>query len=112
MLMVSKLTPRQVVSRMVGGTSVSFVDARSERDWSKSGWKITGAVRASVSSLVQDAARVCSSRLVVVYGNGTDDVDVPRVAEGLRSFGFHEVRILDGGFSAWSDLKFAVQPRN
>lgn len=110
MLMVGKLTPRQVVSRMVAGTSVSFVDARSERDWSASGWKIAGAVRARLRSLVQDATRVSSAKLVVVYGSGADDLEVPRVAEALRSQGFHEVRILDGGFPAWSELRFAVQP--
>jgi len=109
-LMVSKMTPRQVVARMVNGSSVSFVDARTEREWSKSEWKIVGAVRAELESLVQDAARVSNARLVVVYGSHEEDPHVRDVAESLRAFGFPEVRVLSGGFEAWSDLHFAVQP--
>lgn len=109
MLMVSKVTPRQVVARMVNGSSVSFVDARSEGHWSAAEWKITGAVRARLPSLVQDATRVSRSRLVVVYGHDGHDLEVPRIAEALRGFGFAEVRILSGGFSAWKDLQFAVE---
>ncbi len=108
--MVSKLTPRQVVARMVNGASVSFVDARTEKEWSESEWKIVGAVHAELDSLVRDAARVSNARLVVVYGSSESDPRVRDVAEGLRAFGFPEVRILSGGFPAWSDLHYAVQP--
>lgn len=111
MLMVSKLTPRQVVARMVNGSSVSFVDARTEHDWSEADWKITGAVRAELASLVRDAARVGSAKLVVVYGAGErDSSQVSGIAEALRATGFPEVRVLSGGFEAWSDLHYAVQP--
>lgn len=109
MLMVSKVTPRQVVARMVGGTSVSFVDARSEADWSGSPLMIAGAVRARLPSLVKDAARLSSSRLVVVYGQDSHEDQVPRVAEALRALGVGEVRILSGGFAAWSGLRYAVE---
>jgi rhodanese-related sulfurtransferase len=108
-LMVSKVTPRQVVARMVNGSSVSFVDARSEGHWSAAESKITGAVRAQLPSLVQDATRVTRSRLVVVYGHDGHDLEVPRIAEALRGIGFGEVRILSGGFSAWQELQFAVE---
>jgi rhodanese-related sulfurtransferase len=108
-LMVSRVTPRQVVARMVGGSSVSFVDARSDQHWSVAEWMIAGAVRARLTSLVQDATQVSRSRLVVVYGHDAHDHDVPRIAEGLRGIGFSEVRILSGGFEAWSELQFAVQ---
>lgn len=111
MLMVSKVTPRQVVARMVNGSSVSFVDARSARDWSEADWKIVGAVRAELASLVRDAARVSQARLVVVYGAEERDTQVAGIAEALRAFGFPEVRILSGGFEAWNELHFAVQPR-
>jgi rhodanese-related sulfurtransferase len=109
-LMVSKVTPRQVVARMVNGASVTFVDARDARHYDRSAWKIAGAVRAQLQSLVQDAARVSRSRLVVVYGHDGHDLEVPRIAEALRGQGFNEVRILSGGFEAWADLSFAVQP--
>ncbi len=108
--MVSKVTPRQVVARMVSGSSVSFVDVRTKKDFARSDWKIAGAVRATIDSLLQDAAKVSRSRLVVVYGSHGGEADVRRAAEELRGYGFGEVRILSGGFEAWSDLHFAVQP--
>jgi rhodanese-related sulfurtransferase len=108
--MVSKMTPRQVVARMVNGSSVSFVDARTEREWSKADWKIVGAVHAELESLVRDAARVSNARLVVVYGTHESDPRVRDVAESLRAYGFPEVRVLTGGIEAWSELNFAVQP--
>jgi 3-mercaptopyruvate sulfurtransferase SseA len=108
--MVSKMTPRQVVARMMNGSSVAFVDARDAKDWSGATTKIAGAYRAALSSVVQDAARVNRSRLVVVYGQGAEDAEIPRIAEALRGQGFPEVRILSGGFEAWNDLHFAVQP--
>ncbi len=109
MLMVSKVTPRQVVSRMVNGSSVAFVDARSDARLIASDSMILGAVRAQLQSVVRDAARVSRSRLVVVYGQDEQDAEVPRIAEALRGFGFPEVRILSGGFDAWSQLDYAVE---
>ncbi|HSN13931.1 MAG TPA: rhodanese-like domain-containing protein [Anaeromyxobacteraceae bacterium] len=108
--MFSKVTPRQVVARMVNGASVSFVDARSEQHWTKSDRKIAGAVRARLPSLVRDAAQVPRSRMLVVYGHDGHEVDVLHLAEELRGLGFPEVRILTGGFEAWTDLNYAVKP--
>jgi rhodanese-related sulfurtransferase len=109
-LMVSRITPRQVLSRMMKGEHIAFVDARGEEAWG-SGLRLTGAVRVRLSSITRDAAQLPSSTLVVVYGSGDDgrDLDVPRVADGLRALGFGEVRVLAGGFSGWVDQRCAVQ---
>jgi rhodanese-related sulfurtransferase len=109
--MVSRITPRQVLSRMTKGEHVAFVDARSEEACHASGLRLTGAVRVRLPSITQDAAQLPSSTLVVVYGSGNDgrDLDVPRVADGLRALGFGEVRVLAGGFSGWVDQRCAVQ---
>jgi rhodanese-related sulfurtransferase len=109
-LMVSKLTPRQVVARMMVGKSVAFVDARSEQHWADAAWKISGAVRAQLPTLVKDATSLPRSCLVVVYGHDGHDLHVPRLAEEIRALGLGEVRILSGGISAWSELQFAVEP--
>jgi len=110
-LMVSRITPRQVLSRMTKGEHVAFVDARTDEAWLSSGLRLTGAVRVRLPSITRDAAQLPSSSLVVVYGSGNDarDVDVPRVADGLRALGLGEVRVLAGGFSGWIDQRCAVQ---
>lgn len=109
MLMSSRITPRQVLSRMTKGERIAFVDARTDDAWRTSGLRLTGATHVRLSSLTRDATRISPSCLVVVYGSGNDDADVPRVAEGLRALGFGEVRVLAGGFSAWIEQRCAVQ---
>src|SRR5512139_585515 len=109
-LMVSRITPRQVLTRMTKGERIAFVDARPDEAWRASGLRLTGAVRVRLPSMTRDAAQLPSSCLVVVYGSGNDDrdADVPRVADGLRALGFGEVRVLAGGFSGWIDQRYAV----
>ena len=109
MLMVSRITPRQVVSRMSKGERVTFVDARAEAARKAAGLRLTGAVPVRLPSIVHDAAQVPAHCLVVVYGDSEGDLDVPRVADGLRALGFGEVRVLAGGFSAWLELRYPVQ---
>lgn len=109
MLTFSRITPRQVVARTMKGERVAFVDARGDDAFTQAGLQLTGAVRVRPESLVRDATRVPQNCAVVVYGRDERDVDVARVAEGLRAQGFREVRVLAGGFSAWVELRYAVQ---
>lgn len=108
MLMVSRITPRQVVTRMTKGEHVTFVDARDDAAWSTSGLRLTGAVRIRLPSIVRDATRLPRSCVAVVYGTDERDTDVPRVADGLRALGY-EVRVLAGGFAGWVEQRYAVQ---
>lgn len=110
MLTFSRITPRQVVARIEKGECVAFVDARGDDAFSKTGLQLGGAVRVRPASIVRDATRVPRGCAVVVYGRDEGDLDVARVAEGLRALGFREVRILSGGFRAWVELRYAVQP--
>jgi rhodanese-related sulfurtransferase len=85
------------------------VDVRPDAAFAQAGLQLSGAVRVRPTSLVRDATRVPRGCAVVVYGHDERDVDVARVAEGLRAQGFREVRVLAGGFSAWVELRYAVQ---
>jgi hypothetical protein len=107
--MVSRITPRQVASRMSRGERVAFVDARGQEARRSAGLRLTGAVPVGLATIVQDATQVPARCLVVVYGGDEGDLDVPRVADGLRALGFPEVRVLAGGFSAWLELRYPVQ---
>jgi hypothetical protein len=108
-LMVSRITPRQVVSRMAKGERVAFVDARRDEARRAAGLRLTGAVPVHLTTLVRDAAQVPPQCTIVVYGNDEADLDVLRVADGLRALGFREVRVLAGGFASWLELRYPVQ---
>jgi rhodanese-related sulfurtransferase len=108
-LMVSRITPRQAVAKMAKGERVAFVDARGAEARKSAGLRLNGAVPVQLASIVRDAARIPPKSVVVVYGGGEDEVDVPRVADGLRALGFGDVRVLAGGFAAWLELRYPVQ---
>jgi len=108
-LMVSKITPRQVVARMSRREPVAFVDARAERSWAESGEQVSGSVRVRLPFVIRDATRVARDCPVVVYGADDRDADVPRVADELRMLGFARVRILAGGFAAWREQHAPIQ---
>jgi 3-mercaptopyruvate sulfurtransferase SseA len=110
-LRVSRITPHQVLARLARGENAAFVDGRNEGSWQGAGAMLAGAVRAHPGSLPVDATRVPSCRFVVVYGQDGHDAEVARVAAGLRALGFADVRILTGGFEAWSGLHFPLQPK-
>ena len=100
MLMVSRITPRQVLSLMTKGEPVQFVDARTEPSWAEAAEQVSGAVRVRLTTLTRDATRVARGCQVVVYGADDAEADVARVADQLRVLGFAPVRILSGGFAA------------
>jgi 3-mercaptopyruvate sulfurtransferase SseA len=110
--MISRITPRQVASRMARGDDVVFVDGRSDHAWIRSDRKLAGAFRATLTSLVRDAASVPRDGLVVVYGEDDRELDVPRIADGLRAYGCRRVKVLAGGLAAWAALQLAVQPKD
>lgn len=109
MLMVSKITPRQVVALMTKGEPVQFVDARGEPSWAQAAEQVSGAVRVRLASVTRDATRVSRGCNVVVYGADDAEADVARVADHLRVLGHAHVRILSGGFAAWRDERGPVQ---
>ena len=112
MLMVSRITPRQVVARMSKGEPVQFVDARGEPSWAEAAEQVSGAVRVRLPTLSRDATRVSRGCPVIVYGADDAEDDVARVAEHLRVLGFAPVRILAGGFAAWRQEHGPVQRKD
>lgn len=109
MLMVSRITPRQVVALMKKGEAVQFVDARGEPSWAETAEQVSGAVRVRLPTLNRDATRVSRGCQVVVYGADDAEADVARIAEQLRVLGHQHVRILTGGFAAWRAERCPVQ---
>ena len=111
MLMVSRISPRQVVALISKGEVVQFVDARGEPTWNAAAEQVSGAVRVRPASIVRDATRVSHNCQVVVYGADDREAEVARVADQLRVLGCAHVRILDGGFAAWRAQNGAVQTK-
>lgn len=112
MLMVSRITPRQVAALMSKREAVQFVDARGEPSWAADAEQVAGAVRVRLGSVTRDATRVSRGCQLVVYGADDREADVARVADQLRILGHAHVHILDGGLAAWRAQHGAVQSRD
>jgi hypothetical protein len=112
MLMVSRITPRQVAALMAKGEPMQFVDARGEPSWTDAAEQVSGAVRVRLPTLTRDATRVARNCQVVVYGADDAEAEVACVADRLRGLGFAPVRILSGGFAAWRASRGAVQAKD
>lgn len=106
---VKTITPRQVVARQAQGHAVSFVDCREEVTFRAGGWKVKNAIRVSPRRLAEDASAIPRDGLVVVYADS--EATAARAAKTLREHGFvNELAVLAGGFSAWSQARYPVEP--
>ena len=106
---VLTITPHQVMARLARGERVSFVDSRPEWAWAGAADTLAGAVRATPEAA--SAPGLLPGGLVVVYGEGGWELEPLRVAQRLSERGHEQVRILAGGFGAWSALHGPVTPR-
>ncbi|HYG68501.1 MAG TPA: rhodanese-like domain-containing protein [Anaeromyxobacteraceae bacterium] len=106
---VTRITPRQVVARLSQGQAVAFVDCRDEVTWRAGGWKVKNALRVSPRRIREDAGSVPRDGLVVVYADC--EATAARHAGTFRDLGWgNELAVLVGGFSAWSQARYPVEP--
>lgn len=104
------ITPRQVLARTIRGESVTFIDGRDSQCWRDAAWKLPGAIHVGLSTLAGDANAIPHSGTLVVYGEKDWEQDTLSLVERLHGLGYGDVRILAGGYAAWSDLHGAVEP--
>lgn len=80
---------------------VIFVDARSPKAWREGHTKVPGAMRVPVEQVTLHAASLPKTRTIVIYCTCEGEESSTNVAEQLRQLGHQDVRILDGGYTAW-----------
>jgi rhodanese-related sulfurtransferase len=97
------ITPQQVRARVARREALHFLDLRSDADRSRSGAQLPGAIR--------PGAPVVHGAAVVLYGQHGWEAGIHEAAARLRAQGHGDVRILAGGFSAWTELGLPVEPR-
>lgn len=106
---VTRITPRQVVARLSQGHAVAFVDCRDEVTWRAGGWKVKNAIRVSPRRMRDDAESIPHDGLVVLYADS--EATAGRHLATLRELGYrNELVVLTGGFSAWSQARYPVEP--
>lgn len=63
----TKLTPRQVKSKLDAGQAVAFLDDRGQEAWDRSDEKIRGAIRVPADRVDEHLDEVPRDRTIVTY---------------------------------------------
>ena len=86
--------------RLLAAQEAVFGDVRTASEYAVG--HVVDAVHLPCSAEAPDwLASVAKTSTVVLYGG--DDGDADPVAQSLAATGYHDVRILSGGFRAWRD---------
>jgi rhodanese-related sulfurtransferase len=103
------LTPRQALARQIRGDRVVFLDARPADRRARTSCRIPGAIRMDDAAVARERVALPADAVLVAYGDHGLSREPEALAELLRLRGFHEVRVLAGGFAGWCDLRYPTE---
>jgi len=64
---VERVTAGEVKRRMDSGDQLVFIDARNQHDWSRSDFKLPGALRIPVSEMEERMEEVPRDQTIITY---------------------------------------------
>ena len=102
---IARISPAALAAIFERGQAVTVVDARDPEDFFSSPLTILGAIAIPLDQIRSHLGRLTTGEPIVVFdacpGNRTSE----RVARQIRTLGFDDVRVLEGGFIAWEGLE-------
>ncbi len=109
---IPRIRPEALKALMDTGQAVTIVDAREAEDYFSSPLTILGAIQVPPDQIAQFYCQIPREQPVVVFCEGPPGGASTRVAQFLRSHGYADVRVLDGGFTAWEAFGYPTEPRS
>ena len=111
-IQVPRMTKEELkASLLLGNPDLLILDVRTARQWEESKEKIQGAVREDPEKVNTWSDKYPKNKTLVLYCSGPNEETSARVARKLLSMGFTKVYALKGGFGAWRDSGFPVEPK-
>jgi rhodanese-related sulfurtransferase len=98
---IGRVTAREVEARIDREEPILFIDARDEKAWAESPFKLPGAVRVEAHDVQNHLREIPPGRGIVPCCTSPNEESSVRVAEELIRWVFDDVRALHGGFDAW-----------
>lgn len=105
------ITPNEVTGRMGHGERFVFVDARSPQEWDIADCKLPGAIHVPEDEIAQRLKDIPLGHPVVSYCGSPGEQASRRVAARLMRHGFLNAQPLIGGFKAWLQAGYPVEPK-
>jgi rhodanese-related sulfurtransferase len=90
----------EAVGRLLRGEAIVFVDARREEDWRRATDKVPGALRLAPGA-DETLPIIPKGRTAVVYCTCRGEATSLAAGELLAARGYDDVRVLNGGLTAW-----------
>jgi membrane protein DedA with SNARE-associated domain/rhodanese-related sulfurtransferase len=109
-LRTDRITPEQLRDLLTTCDSVSIIDLRHPLEVESEGFKIPNALVVRPEDLRLRAHEIPREREVILYCTCPNESTSARLALQLKGVGIPRVRPLAGGFEAWRDLGFPIEP--
>lgn len=111
-----RITIQMLKQKLDDGEKVLIIDSRSEDAWQGSEVKIKGAVHISLEQIEQEVKSgslkaVPRTMLIAAYCACPTEATSGRVTQALMSHGFTNVKALIGGFDAWKQAGYPLEPK-
>jgi membrane protein DedA with SNARE-associated domain/rhodanese-related sulfurtransferase len=107
---VNRIAPEALEKMLTEGRTLTVVDLRHPAEVEREGAKILGALLIRPDDLRARSHEIPRDREIVLYCTCPNEATSARVALQLRKAGIRRVRPLSGGFEAWRDGGYPVEP--
>jgi len=108
---IPRIRPEALKALMDTGQVVTIVDAREAEDYFASPLTILGAIQVPPDQIARFYQQIPREQPVVVFCEGPPESASTRVARFLVGHGYTDVRVLEGGFTAWEAFGYPTEPR-
>lgn len=110
MIRTNRISPVDLMERIGNGERVFVADLRHELDLANDPVTIPGAIQMSPLELGQRHQDLPRDREIVLYCSCPNQATSAHMALELHRHGITKVRPLQGGFEAWREAGFPVEP--
>lgn len=107
----TRVTVDEVKERMDRGEEFTFVDTRNPKAWAEAETILPGAIRIPEQEVKEHLDQIQRDRTVITYCTCPHEASSANVAQTLMENGWKNVHPLYGGFDAWNEAGFPVEPK-
>jgi len=108
-LAIAQITPDALKQKLDAGENIVVIDVRHSLDFEANPYVIPGALRMSLDQ-AESPSSISSYSETVIYCTCPNEASSARVALILQQKGMKRVRPLLGGFNAWRDHGYPIEP--
>jgi rhodanese-related sulfurtransferase len=106
-----RITIQQLKQKLDDRADVIILDVRGQADYRGSLVKIQGAVRVPPDEVEQHLKDWPKDKEIITYCSCAGEETSGRVAEVMSAHGFQRVKALVGGFDAWVEAGYPLEPK-